>query len=428
METNPFLGVAMYVLAGLGGACFYLPFKRVKQWSWESSWLIYAVAGLLLSPWILALVVSPNVLSVLCHVSGRTLLLCYLFGAMWGVGGLTWGLMIRYLGVGLGLAVGCGVSASVGTLVPPLFRGELPALIGQDGGIATLLGVGIGVLGIILTGAAGMSKERDLSGRQKTAAVAEFRFTRGLLLGILSGILSAGIAFGLAAGKDEVGRLALHTPPSTPEMWRSISVWVVVLSGGFTVNFLWCLGLNVKNRSGGDYCKAGAPVLANLLWSATAGVIWYSQMALLSVGGAKSGNFAFAGWTVFMSSMVVFGTLLGIFMREWQGVSLRTKSLLAAALLVLAASLSTILYGSYLKPEITAGAIAKVDAAAIVVRADDDTEKTVPLDAQSIILLKGRRAAAGDLKVGQAVEVVKSRTAPLTIRASSQPAKAKPSP
>jgi hypothetical protein len=205
-------------------------------------------------------------------------------------------------------------------------------------------------------------------------------------------------------------------------MWRSISVWVVVLSGGFTVNFLWCLFLNFKNRTVGDYARAGAPLVANLLLSAAAGVIWYSQLALLSIGEAKSGSFAFAGWTVFMCSTMIFSTLLGIFMQEWKGVSLRTKSLLATSLVVLAASLVTIGYGSYLKPEETAGTIVRVDAAAIVVRTEDDSKKTIPWDAKAVVLLDGRPAAAADLKVGQAVTAVKSRTAPLTIRASSKPA------
>ena len=378
MDTSTLLGIGMYVLAGLSGACFYLPFRRVKQWSWESYWLVWAVAGLLLAPWILASIVSPNVLSVLHQVSWETLGWCYLFGAMWGLGGLTWGLMIRYLGVGLGMAVGCGVCASVGTLAPPLFHRQLPSLIAQGGGVATLVGVGIGVLGIVLVGAAGMSKERELSDAQKKAAVAEFNFSRGILVAIFSGIISAGIALGLDAGRVEVGRAAMHTLPYTPEMWRSISVWVVVLSGGFTVNFLWCLFLNFKNRTIGDYARAGAPLVFNLLLSAAAGVIWYSQLALLSIGEAKSGSFAFAGWTVFMCSTMIFSTLLGISMREWKGVSFRTKSLLAASLVVLAASLVTIGYGSYLKPEETAGTIISVDAAAIVVRTEDNSKRPFP--------------------------------------------------
>ena len=189
MDANPFLGVSLYVVAGLAGACFYLPLKGVKQWSWESYWLIWAVAGLLLSPWILASFVSPNVLSVFHQVSWETLGWCYLFGALWGFGGLTWGLMIRYLGVGLGTAIGCGLCAAAGTLIPPAFRGQLAGYAHEAWGIATLVGVGIALLGIVATGAAGMSKERELSEAQRKAAVAEFHFGKGILVAIFSGII-----------------------------------------------------------------------------------------------------------------------------------------------------------------------------------------------------------------------------------------------
>jgi L-rhamnose-H+ transport protein len=350
MDTNSYLGIGLYVLAGLSGACFYLPFKGVKQWSWESGWMMYAVSGLILTPWILAFIVSPNVLSVLHQASWKTLFWCYLFGAMWGVGGLTWGLMIRYLGIGLGLAIGCGVCASVGTLAPPAFRGELAGYAQQDWGIAILTGVGIAFLGIVVTGAAGMSKERDLSAEQKKAAVAEFHFSKGVVVALFSGIMSAGMAFGLGAGK-EIERAALQTQPVTAPTWQGIPVLVVVLLGGFTVNFLWCLFLNLRNRTAGDYAKAGAPLVANLVLAGAAGVIWYSQFALFKVADAKSGEeLSFAGWTVFMSSMVISSTLLGLFIGEWKGVSVRTKSLLAVSLLVLVAALAVIGYGNYLKP------------------------------------------------------------------------------
>src|SRR5208282_6331519 len=108
-ETNPPLGVLIFALGGLAGAVFYLPFKKVKNWAWESYWLVYALSGLLIVPWVLALTTSPNVFSVLKAAPGNTLAYCFFCGAAWGIGGLTWGLMIRYLGVGLGLALGCGI-------------------------------------------------------------------------------------------------------------------------------------------------------------------------------------------------------------------------------------------------------------------------------------------------------------------------------
>ncbi len=351
METNPFLGIALYVLGGLAGACFYLPFKRVQKWAWESYWMVYAVVGLIVVPWGLAWIVSPNVISVLGQTPRETLFWCYLFGAMWGVGGLTWGLMIRYLGVGLGLAVGAGLCASAGTLIPPLFRGEFGTLLAENWGIATLVGVAIAVLGIVLTGAAGMSKERELSEEEKKASVAEFDFTKGIIVAIFSGIMSAGMAFGLGSGAA-IEKAALAIEPVTSNVWKGIPVLVVVLLGGFTVNFLWCLFLNVKNRTGGDYLKAGAPLAANIVFAGAAGAIWCSQFALYKMADAKSGpDLAFAGWTVLMSSMIIFSTILGILMHEWRGVSIRTKSLLGTSLVVLVGSLLVIGYGNYLKEQ-----------------------------------------------------------------------------
>lgn len=347
MDASALSGILLYVLGGLSGAVFYLPFKKVKSWAWESYWMVYAIVGLVVVPWALAFIVSPNVLSVLTGASKRELLWCFVFGAMWGVGGLTWGLMIRYLGVGLGLAVGCGLCSSAGTLIPPLFKNELGGYFESDWGAATLIGVGVSLVGIVLTGLAGMSKERELSEEQKKAAVAEFDFGKGILVAIFSGIMSAGMAFGLGSGAG-IEKRALAGGTAAP--WEGIPVLVVVLAGGFAVNFLWCLFLNLKNKTTADYTKAGAPLVANLIFAGLAGAIWCSQFAIFKVADSKSGELKFAGWTVIMSSMILFSTLLGIALKEWKGASKRTLSLLGTSLVVLLAALIVIGYGNYLKP------------------------------------------------------------------------------
>jgi L-rhamnose-H+ transport protein len=349
LVANPLLGILLYVLGGAAGASFYLPFKRVKSWAWESYWMIYCVIGLVLVPWALALVVSPNVVSVLRATPANTLLSCFLFGAMWGVGGLTWGLMIRYLGVGLGLAIGCGLCAATGTLIPPIFRGEFQALAASQSGIATLAGVAVSLLGIVAVGAAGMSKENELPEEQKKAAVAEFNFRKGLLVATFSGIMSAGMAFGLGGGAS-IEKAALEIEPITPAMWKGIPVLVVVLLGGFTINFAWCLYLNLKNGTAGDYLKAGTPLIVNFVFAGLAGAIWCSQFIFFKMADTKIGAYAFAGWTVLMSSSIFFSSLLGVALGEWKGVSRRTKILLVAGLVILVASLIIIGYGNYLKP------------------------------------------------------------------------------
>jgi L-rhamnose-H+ transport protein len=348
MTANPVLGILLYVLGGAAGASFYLPFKRIRNWAWESYWMIYCVFGLIVVPWTLAFAVSPNVISVLMSTPAGTLLRCCLFGAMWGVGGLTWGLMIRYLGVGLGLAIGCGLCAAAGTLIPPVVRGEFALLAASESGIATLFGVAVSLAGIVVVGAAGMSKENELPDEKKKAAVAEFNFRKGLLVAVFSGIMSAGMAFGLGGGAS-IEEKALQMPPPTPAAWKGIPVLVVVLLGGFVVNFAWCLYLNMKNRTTGDYANREAPLLSNHCCSALAGAIWCSQFIFFKVADTKIGPYAFAGWTVLMSSAILFSSLLGVIIGEWRGVSGRTQKLLAAGLATLVISLVIIGYGNYLK-------------------------------------------------------------------------------
>ena len=336
-STNPTLGVLIFTLGGLAGAVFYLPFKKVKNWAWESYWLVYAVFGLVLVPWLLALSTSPNLLAVLKASESKTLLKCYLCGAMWGVGGLTWGLMIRYLGVGLGLAIGCGLCSAAGTLIPPIIAGQMDKLYGTPAANMSLLAVIVSLVGIVMVGMAGMSKENELPEEEKKKAVAEYDFKKGILVAIFSGLMSSGMSFGLTGGK-EIEQLAKTLAPVTPIAWAGMPVLVVVLLGGFTVNFFWCLMLNAKNKTGGDYLKAGAPLVGNVVFAGLAGAIWCSQFICFKTGEPAMGSMAYVGWAVLMASAILFSTLLGVFLGEWKGTSGRTRSFLTLGLLLLLTS------------------------------------------------------------------------------------------
>lgn len=352
------MGVAIFVMGGLAGAVFYLPFKKVKNWAWESYWLFYAIFGLVIVPWALAFSTSPNLLSVLKAAPGSVLKYCFICGAMWGVGGLTWGLMIRYLGVGLGLAIGCGLCSATGTLVPPILKPILQRLLGDSAaqqplgeaiqnGIqtlygtpaanASLVGVAVSLLGIVLVGMAGMSKENELPEEAKKKAVAEYDFKKGILVAAFSGIMSAGMSFGLQGG-EALEKLALTTAPVTSNAWRGMPVLVVVLMGGFAVNFLWCLFLNFKNGTVGDYAKRNTPIIGNILFAGIAGAIWCSQFICFKTGEPAMGATAYVGWAVLMASAILFSTLLGMFLGEWSGTSGRTRGLLSAGLLLLLVS------------------------------------------------------------------------------------------
>jgi L-rhamnose-H+ transport protein len=348
ITVNPALGIMIFTLGGLAGAVFYLPFKKVKNWAWESYWMIYAVAGLVVVPWVLAFSMSPNVISVLKAAPTQQVGYCFLCGMMWGIGGLTWGLMIRYLGVGLGLAIGCGLCSAAGTIIPPIIKGNFTELAQTHAGLASLGGVLVSLLGIVLVGGAGMSKENELPEEQKKAAVAEFNFNKGILVAIFSGLMSAAMSFGLQGG-PKIEEIALSTAPVTGNAWKGMPVLVVVLLGGFVVNATWCLFLNLKNKSIGDYAKSSAPIIPNLVFASVAGAIWCSQFICFKTGEPAMGDISYIGWAVLMASSILFSTILGIFLGEWKNTSNRTKTLLALglALLVLSSVISG--YSGYLK-------------------------------------------------------------------------------
>src|ERR1035437_8112132 len=112
MQSNPLLGVAFHWLGGLSSGTFYVPYKGVRKWSWETFWLAGGMFSWLICPWVGALVLSKDLLAVLHETSSYTFWMTYLMGALWGLGGLTFGLTMRYLGMSLGMAIALGYCAA----------------------------------------------------------------------------------------------------------------------------------------------------------------------------------------------------------------------------------------------------------------------------------------------------------------------------
>lgn len=389
--SNPILGVFYHWLGGLASASFYIPYRGVQRWSWETYWLVGGVFSWIIAPWTFASLLIPRLWHVISSAPSGALLLAYAFGVLWGVGGLTFGLTMRYLGIALGMAVALGFCAAFGTLIPPLFEGRMGSIIGTPSGQMVILGVLACLVGIGISGMAGMSKERELSPEEKAATVKEFHFTKGMLVATFSGIMSSCFAFGLAAGKP-IGDLAKASllEHGGSDLWQNLPILVVVLLGGFTTNFLWCLVLNFKNRSGHEYLNlrreavgevsaaegvmlstaaeeesvtspapshaaavqpGPAPLLRNYLLSATAGITWYLQFFFYSMGQTKMGQYEFSSWTLHMASIIIFSTLWGIVLHEWRGTSRRTHTLIALGLLLLIGSTVIVGYGNLLGAE-----------------------------------------------------------------------------
>jgi L-rhamnose-H+ transport protein len=248
MNPNPALGVFFHWLGGLASGSFYVPYKGVKHWAWETYWLAGGFFSWIIAPWILASFLTKDLFAVLGDAPGSALFWAFFFGLLWGVGGLTFGLTMRYLGLSLGMAVVLGLCAAFGTLMPPIFRGVfLTQVVGTTSGRVILFGIFVCLAGITAAGLAGISKERVMSREQQKAAIEEFDLRKGIGVAILSGVMSACFAYGLAAG-DPIKALTLRH--GTAKLWQGLPVLIVVLVGGFLTNFIWCLVLLLRNKTG----------------------------------------------------------------------------------------------------------------------------------------------------------------------------------
>jgi L-rhamnose-H+ transport protein len=383
MNLGPFFGVFLHWLGGLASGSFYVPYKAVRQWAWETYWLVGGFFSWIIMPWLLASLMTENLWGVLQQQDLKTLWWTYFFGALWGFGGLTFGLTMRYLGMSLGMGVALGYCAAFGTLVPPLAKSFFPdipveaslgEIVGTTPGKVTLLGVVVCLVGIAIAALAGLTKEREMPDAEKKKAIAEFNFTKGILVATFSGIMSACFAFALTAG-NPINEASLQA--GTNKIWTGLPKLVVVLLGGFTTNFIWCVILNLKNGTGYQYfsrylrpehakptaANASAPPaealrvpwLRNFCFSALAGTTWYMQFFFYTMGETQMGKFGFASWTLHMASIIIFSTMWGWILHEWKGASRKAHVLIGAGIATLILSTIIIGYGTYLKTQMGGG-------------------------------------------------------------------------
>jgi L-rhamnose-H+ transport protein len=397
MNPNPALGVFFHWLGGLASGSFYVPYRGVKCWAWETYWLAGGFFSWIIAPWILASLLTKDLFAVLGQAPASALFWSFFFGLLWGVGGLTFGLTMRYLGLSLGMAVVLGLCAAFGTLMPPIFRGEfMSQVVGTSSGRVILFGISVCLAGIAAAGLAGISKERVMSPEQQKAAIQEFDLRRGIGVAILSGVMSACFAYALAAG-DPIKKLTLEH--GTAKLWQGLPVLIVVLVGGFLTNFVWCLILLRRNKTGYQFFDSRirgsklddeliietavdassrevvehvgssgrgatqtavmtpsasvrpalrAPMLRNYLLCALAGTTWYFQFFFYTMGESQMGRYSFSSWTLHMASIIIFSSLWGIGFKEWKGAGARAGYLLTLALFLLVASTVIVGYGNYL--------------------------------------------------------------------------------
>ncbi len=341
------LGIIFHAIGGFAAGSFYAPYKKVKNWAWEIYWLLGGLFAWLIMPWLVSFMAIPDLIGFLSSLTIDEMIWPFFFGVLWGIGGLTFGLTMRYLGMSLGMSIALGLTAAFGTLIPPIYYGQFGDLLSNTSGLLTLFGISVALVGIIITGKAGIKKDKELSTEAKQETISEFNLKKGILVALFAGVLSASFAFGIAAGTPISEKaLAWGAVP----LFTNSPIFIIIMAGGFTTNFIWCLFLAIKNKTIVDYVKIeDTPVVKNYIFSAMGGIIWYFQFMFYGMGTTKMGDLDFASWSIHMSFIIIFSNMWGMIMKEWKGASKSTMRYLYAGLGILILSTFIIGIGNYLQ-------------------------------------------------------------------------------
>jgi L-rhamnose-H+ transport protein len=364
-------GVIFHFIGGFASGSFYIPYKKVKGWAWESFWIVGGIFSWLIVPPLAAWLTIPHFADIIHAVwvaNHNVILLTYFFGLLWGIGGLTYGLGVRYLGVSLGSTIILGLCSVFGSLVPAVYynfvptanKDSLTTLATTHWGQFVLLGILVCVIGIVICGRAGTLKEKDLN---KVGAAAnenkDYRFGLGIIVAIVSGVLSACFAFGIDAGSqmakaaDGLWKISQHISvkdDSVHFLYQNNVTYIVILWGGLTTNFIWCMILNARNKTFGNYTDSKTPLLKNYIFSALAGTTWFLQFFFYGMGESKLGNGA-SSWILHMAFIILIANIWGLILKEWKGVSKKAFTTVIVGILTIILSVLIVGYGNSIKPK-----------------------------------------------------------------------------
>ena len=327
---NLVIGLLIIAVGAFCQSSSYVPINKIKSWSWESYWLVQGVFAWLVFPFIGAWLSVSGIgsfgdLLALMQADAKSTWLTILFGALWGVGGLTFGLSMRYLGVALGQSIALGTCSALGAILGPVFTGHAADLTS-----AVIIGVVVTLVGIAIIGVAGAMKSAALPEEEKKKAVKDFNFGKGIFVALLAGFMSACFNIGLSFGQ---GLFLEGTKP----IFQTLPATMLVTFGGFLTNACYCLYQNNKNKTFGDY-RQGSLWGNNILFCGLAGLLWYSQFFGLSLGKGFLTDYPVLitfSWCILMSLNVVFSNVWGIVLKEWKGVSRKTVAVLVCGIVVL---------------------------------------------------------------------------------------------
>ncbi len=352
--SNPLIGTLIHAVGGVAASTCYVPFQKVKKWSWDSYWIVQAFFAWFVFPFLIGFLTVPNLMDVFSDAPGTVLFNATLLGAVYGFGGMSFGFAIKHIGYSLTYTISIGISAILGTIVPLSMNGQLLQKFNAPGGYTIFSGMILALIGIIICGVAGYRKEKDLKSNVGSGGVAlSFNMKKGLGLTIIAGILSAVFGISLEVGAP-IAKIAGEYGGGN---FQGNANLILSTGGAFITNFIWFTIVGLKNKTLKEIVdvKAIGPknYSLNLGMSVLSGGLWYGQFFFYGIGHVQMGTYKFASWVLHMSMLIFFSYIVGIVMKEWKQVSKKTYSTLLLALVVLVVSFIIMAYGSNMGTTIT---------------------------------------------------------------------------
>lgn len=339
-------GLLLHAIGGFSSASFYVPTYKIRKWAWETYWIVLGFVAWIVMPIIGCWIVGANIVKIVEATSGHSLLMTFIFGLLWGFGGLFSGLGLRYLGLSLGQSISLGVSSIVGTLIPAYLNDKLSLIFTTSSGGVVLLGFALSIVGILFCGYAGKLKDRQIKNDVLKKDNSEFSAYKGILMAVLGGVMSACMAIAIMYG-DEIADTALDN--GTALIFKNIPIFVIAFAGGFVTNFIYVMIRSRQNRTFTDYSLKDKRLLRkNYLLALSSGIMWYLQFFFYGMGATQMGEYDFASWSLHMSSIVIFSNIWGIWLKEWTSVNSVTKRFLWAGIIFLIVSLVFIGLGNHM--------------------------------------------------------------------------------
>jgi len=321
------------VFSGMCNGSFALPMKYATRWKWENIWSVFALWGFVIFPLLLGVIAIPNLFGIFRETGIDNLFFVFIFGFLWGIGSICFGLGIRYIGIGLAFSINIGMTIAIGSLLP-LFLKVTDTSYKPGSIVAVIIGVAVIIIGVIINGYSAFLREKEISKYNKSAASLKSTkkdALKGVVLCIGAGLMSPMLQIAFIYGSRIVNTAKGMGVNVT---MASNAIWIIALFGGFVVNALYTIWLLTNNNSWQLYKIREAK--KNHLYAIIMGFLWVVTIACYGMAVSNMGDLGLSvGWAIFNSVGIIWANFLGLLTKEWKNVQRKTIMIMIFGLMIL---------------------------------------------------------------------------------------------